>query len=341
MNLLDGAIHENITLGNEAGQGNRFHVALAGTPNYIPRLGVAIWTVARSNPDLLLAFHVFVNGLPESEREKLKAAAEKLHVLIHVYIVDDQVLQPLMSENSKEAYGKVPAYWYRFLAPEVVRKVSDRVLYLDGDILCRGSLKELMELDFHGKIAAVVSDRGERRQAELLGSERFFNSGMVLINLTEWQRRDFSAKSIQEIQYGLKTYQKTGYYRGRHKVSYCDQNILNYLFDHNLAFLPKKYNYVYILTISAFMKKQPFNEDYRKMNIIHFAGGVKPWHSWVQDLPVVQEYINFQKESPWKDIPLIGPQNHRDIHQVARKAREQGKFLDAIKWYMKYFQAKI
>lgn len=163
---------------------------------------------------------------------------------------------------------------------------------------------------------------------------------MILLNIREWERADLSILSIKEIRDGLQTFQETGYYRRRHKVAYCDQNILNYLFDKKVIFLPKQYNYIYILTISAFMKKQPFNEDYKNETIIHFAGGVKPWHSWVQDWPVVQEYEKFQKESPWKDILPVQPQNHRDIHQVARKARIHGKWCDALKWYAKYFLAK-
>lgn len=339
-NIFANAVKKTIVLG-KAGKENRFHIALAGTPNYIPRLGVVIWSAAKSNPDLALAFHVFVNELPDDEKIKLAEAAGELDTVIYVHIVDDSVLQPLMAENSKAAYGKVPAYWYRFVAPDTLKGMTDRVLYLDGDVMCRGSLKELAKLDFHGKIAAVVSDRNEKKQAELLGSHRFFNSGMVLINIEVWQKENLSSLSIQEIKDGLVTFQKTGYYHGRNKVTYCDQNILNYLFDQKSIFLQKKYNYIYILTISAFMKKQPFNEEYQKQVLIHFAGGVKPWHSWVQDQPVIQEYAAFQKESPWKDILPLGPTNHRDVHQMARKARLQGKWLQALKWYIKYFAMKL
>lgn len=340
-NILAHAVKETKTFGTQKAGQNYFHIALAGTPDYIPRLGVVMWSVAKSNPDLPLAFHLFVNTLPADEEKKLVETVHALHCVIYVHIVDDEVLRPLMAENSKQGYGKVPAYWYRFVVPDTLKNMTDKVLYLDGDVMCRSSLRELAELDFHGNIAAVVSDRGEKKQAALLGSTRFFNSGMILVNIKEWEKENFSILSIKEIQDGLKTFQETGYYRGRHKVSYCDQNILNHLFDKKVVFLPKKYNYIYILTISAFMKKQPFNEDYKKETIIHFAGGVKPWHSWVQDRPAVIAYQRIQASSPWKDVPLLYPSKPRDFHQVARKERHQGHWGKSLKYYLKYLCKKV
>lgn len=335
MNLLDGAIRETITLGNEVENGNRFHVAMTGTPNYIPRLGVLMYSILQSNSDMRFSFHVLVNTLPKEECVRLEKLVEKYNCLIYVHLMNDNVFLPLVFGS------KTPVFFYRFVVPEVIGDLSDRVLYLDGDMVCRGDIKELQTLDLKNYLAAVVSDRGQRRQSYQMGTKCFFNAGMMLIHTNQWTKDEMFDKVVAASLDALHHIDQKGHYDGWHGATYNDQNILNVLLDGRLLFLPVKYNYIYILTISAFMKKQPRNEDYRKQVIIHFAGGVKPWNSWVQDLPVVREYMKFQKESPWKDTPLVKPNNYRDIHQVARKARIQGKWTAAIKWYMRYLMAKI
>jgi len=198
----------------------------------------------------------------------------------------------------KQAIGRVPAHWYRFLATDAMKGSADRALYLDGDVFCRGSITELARLNLDGKIAAVARDRGWKRAAGYLGTEVFFNSGMMLLNLKEWEKDDFSEKSAEEIRYGLAAYREHGYYRGHRKMIFCEQNVLNYLCDGKLFLLPKRYNYLYNLTEWPLTKKQPRSDPPAGQTIIHFAGSVKSWNAWVQDDPAVREYMDFQKYSP-------------------------------------------
>lgn len=335
MNILEHAVKETVEIGNIISTKKHFHVAMTGTPNYIPRLGVLMYSILRSNPDMQFSFHILVNELPEEERKRLEEIVHQYDCLIYIHLMNDAVFQPLVFGS------KTPVFFYRFVVPEVIGDLSDRVLYMDGDMVCRGNIKELQTVDLKEYLAAVVSDRGQQRQSYQMGTKRFFNAGMMLIHTKQWVKDGMFDKVVAASSDALHHIDKKGHYDGWHGATYNDQNILNVLLDGRLLFLPVKYNYIYILTISAFMKKQPQNEDYRKQAIIHFAGGVKPWHSWVQDLPVVQEYMNFQKESPWKDISLIGPKNHRDIHQVARKARTQRAWGRALLWYGKYLASKI
>lgn len=340
-NLLAHAVKETKTFGTqEAGQ-NYFHIALAGTTDYIPRLGVVLWSAAKSNPDLPLAFHLFVNALPADEENKLREAVHQLHCVIYVHIVDDEGLRPLMAEKSKAAYSRVPAYWYRFVVPATLKRMTDRVLYLDGDVMCYGSLKELVKLDFHGNIAAVVSDRGEQHHAEEVGSDRFFNSGMMLINISQWEKERMFEKTADLARKSVNHIDARGRCKELHGAKYNDQNILNVLLDGKLLFLPTKYNYIYVLTFYAFMEKQPENKDFRDQIIIHFAGHTKPWHSWVQEWPVVRAYASIQSTSPWKNILLTFPKDTKSLHQAARSARVHQRYGEMVKWYVKYLWKKL
>lgn len=333
-NILARAVKETILLGNAESEKGRFHVGMTGTPNYIPRIGVLMWSILKHNSDIPFSFHILVNQLPEEEKKKLEELIQQMPCLIYVHIMDDAVFQPLVFGS------KTPVFFYRYIIPETVGDLSDRILYLDGDIVCRGSIKELQDMDMEDALAAVVSDRGQKKAMMQMGTKRFFNAGMMLIHTTQWKKEKMFDKVVAASLDALHHIDKKGRYDGWHGATYNDQNILNVLLDGRLLFLPIMYNYIYILTISAFMKKQPHNDDFHKQIIIHFAGGVKSWHSWVQDQPVVREYTSFQKESPWRDVPPLGPQNHRDIHQLARKARKSGHLMEAIRWYWAYYKAK-
>nr|AIA86679.1 CAZy families GT8 protein [uncultured Escherichia sp.] len=83
------------------------------------------------------------------------------------------------------------------------------------------------------------------------------------------------------------------------------------MLDGKVLFLPKRYNYLYNLDRQSLFKKQPVNESYENQMIIHFAGHAKPWHSWVQQWPVVQEYTALQRQTPWKNVPVVQPKGRR------------------------------
>ena len=55
---------------------------------------------------------------------------------------------------------------------------------------------------------------------------------------------------------------------------------------------------------------------------------------------MVQEYAAIQKNSPGKDVPLVPPKVHKNLHQAARTARMQGRYGEMISLYLKYLGAK-
>lgn len=48
--------------------------------------------------------------------------------------------------------------YYRYFAFEYLSRELDSVLYLDADIVCKNSLRELTDIHFAGEYAAVVND---------------------------------------------------------------------------------------------------------------------------------------------------------------------------------------
>lgn len=69
-NILTNAITETITIVNEH-ESKSFHIALTGTADYIPYLGLVALSAVRLNPALPFTFHFFINHLSNEEKSRL------------------------------------------------------------------------------------------------------------------------------------------------------------------------------------------------------------------------------------------------------------------------------
>lgn len=324
-NVLSHAVKETIRFGDDPGKED-FHIALTGTADYIPHMGIVALTVHSHNQDMPICYHFFVNQLDDAEKARVKKASEMMKGTVLVHIIDDSAFKPLLLSDG------VAAFFYRFLVAPTVAPMTDRVLYLDGDMMCRGSLGYLRNLDFQGNDAAVVSDRGEPYEIKRMHTKRYFNAGMMLINVKQWMEEGLFDDIVRRAEENVK--------RVGNRLSHHDQDIHNEMLDGKCLYIEKKYNYLYNLDRHSLFAKQPVNEDYHKQIIVHFAGHAKPWHTWVQWWPVVKEYAAIQKKSPWKDVPLVPPKGTKNLHQAARTARMQGRYREMISLYLKYLKDK-
>lgn len=324
-NVLSHAVKETIRFGDDPGKED-FHIALTGTADYIPHMGIVALTVHSHNQDMPICYHFFVNQLDDAEKARVKKASEMMKSTVLVHIIDDSAFKPLLLSDG------VAAFFYRFLVAPTVAPMTDRVLYLDGDMMCRGSLGYLRNLDFQGNDAAVVSDRGEPYEIKRMNTKRYFNAGMMLINVKQWMEEGLFDDIVRRAEENVK--------RVGNRLSHHDQDIHNEMLDGKCLYIEKKYNYLYNLDRHSLFAKQPVNEDYHKQIIVHFAGHAKPWHTWVQWWPVVKEYAAIQKKSPWKDVPLVPPKGTKNLHQAARTARMQGRYGEMISLYLKYLKDK-
>lgn len=325
-NVLSHAVKETIRLGRPVSSQD-FHVALSGTADYISHMGVVAASVKLHNEDMPICYHFFINGLSDIDRKRLDTLARMLDSAAEIHVIDDNAFKTVVLADG------IAAFFYRLIAPDTVSKETDRLLYLDSDMMCNGSLIQLKDLDLESYYAAVVSDRREEHQKQLNHTQRYFNSGMMLFNIKKWIENDCFDDIVHRAEINASDKNKP--------VRKHDQDILNQMLDGKCLYIDKKYNYLYNLDVQSIFAEQPVNDDYHNQVIIHYAGHAKPWHSWVQEWPVVKEYAAIQKNSPWKDVPLVPPRGHKNLHQAARTARMQGRYGEMIYMYFKYLGSKL
>lgn len=295
-----------------------FHVAFGVDSNFLRPMGVTMVSLIQNNPDISFVFHVLTFAISDADRDRLHQLETQFGVKVYVYVVD------------AATFGG-GANFIRWLIPETLRDITDKVLYLDADILCFGSIKDLVEMDISKDIAAVVSDTPEivEKQCRLLGLRhgKYFNSGMLYINIPNWISQDITSTTMRLALEGGRTF------------TFRDQDPLNIVLDGRTRYIDTKWDFLYNLQDSIHdnvFSMRPLDD----VALVHFAARIKPWHGWSMH-EAKDIFLKYQSLSPWAGMPLLDtPRNHKEMHRFSVILRKKRRFFSSVRWYVKYLIAK-
>lgn len=187
----------------------------------------------------------------------------------------------------------------------------DRVLYLDCDTLCNGSLHDFYHVDFEDNYAAGVIDCLSDAYYELFGMDktsRYCNSGMLLFNLKKWRDDDMEKTVASYVR------SKNGY------VFFMEQSVVNILLQNKIKIVHPKYN-TYTLMVAfthdnlrrlrrctRYYSDEEIDEAVRNPVLIHLTNGFyvkgRPWIEGNAH-PFRKLYMKYRALTPWKDEPLF------------------------------------
>ena len=150
------------------------------------------------------------------------------------------------------------AFW-RIAIPDIL-KDKDKALYLDSDMIALGDIAPLWGLDISNVSAAVVLDSlltKQRPWVELrMSNERYFNSGMMLLNLVKWRNLNLTEKTLRLV-------------KENPEWPYNDQHALNVALNDDIIIIEKKWNV---------QTQCLLNDPTVVPKLVHFTGFEKPWH---------------------------------------------------------------
>ena len=168
------------------------------------------------------------------------------------------------------------ATYYRLYLEDYINPINSNIkfiTYLDGDIIClHNPLKEIKKIISKMKNEKYVisantetirnSDSEHRFNSLGMNSNKYFNAGVMIINLEEWFSLGIKEKSAEII--------KT---KSQH-LELWDQDVLNICFDNNYLELDNNLNFRFDIL--------KFNESLlKKINsnakLLHYYGSTKPW----------------------------------------------------------------
>lgn len=182
---------------------------------------------------------------------------------------------------------------------------NDKVIYLDTDILVRGPLDALYDMNIENNIVAAVLDvelndafqtSNESRlkigMTNVLNRDyckyivgpggRYFNSGVMLINLQRWRNFDVKNKCLNFLD-------------SKVLLAFCDQDALNSVLQNNVFYIDFEWNYF----VSS--KKLNGMSISIKPKILHYSGPAKPWSPLGEKNKYNKEYLDFALKTPIKD----------------------------------------
>ena len=296
------------------------HIAFCFDDNYAMPAGIAMSSVISNNMDKNLVFHLFANNVT-NEKISMFNQLNNDNVSIICYEIGDD-----FSINPDTLVLHVSASTcLRFVVPQILNKVTSRVLYLDCDVLCTNNLNELIHTDLSDKYAAVVPDVDKTQEKQCPACDipygEYFNAGMIYINTDMWVDNNLTDKAFAMINSG-KVYK------------FADQDVLNILMQGKTVFLPKRFNILTSLTVGGKEDNMIGNDAV----IIHYVTGNKPWYQ-LYLTPLYQRYLS---SSPWaNDKLLVANENAPSTtRRYAKLLASQHKYFAAIKYYLLYLKHK-
>ncbi len=279
---------------------------------FVPQTAVMLQSlVSHSNKNRCYEIYAFGTDVSPENEEALRNIVEVNNNCLFKYINVSQFFA------HKNLYTKDHVHietFYRFVALKLFSQ-TEKVLYLDADIIVNTDVAELFDIDISNKYLAAVKDidmAGQvgvngnskdylREQIGLLDPYQYFQAGVMLFNITEMRKHcdmDYLVNLISEADW-----------------RYLDQDIMNHVFKDKICYLPQSWNVMmnWKSDVDCRMnsiRNAPYTlyNEYLKARespkIVHYAGYQKPWNNPSCDFSTYFWY--YARKVPFYEILLQG-----------------------------------
>jgi lipopolysaccharide biosynthesis glycosyltransferase len=253
---------------------------------YVQHAMVAMASVLH-NTDSKLKIHILSSDISEDSLGKINALGKIKNAEVEHVVIDRKRF-----EKITPTIGRIPIEaCYRLLIPELWPTLR-KGIYLDSDLVVRGDIARLWEEDVLEVYAGVVEDLMPETKIRFT-AERYFNSGVLLLNL-EKIRDDFSLEKFLAIEEEF-----------RDVLQYQDQDILNLAFKNHVRYLDKRWNVTTLFYMELVGKHVANEEEIQRAAsdpwICHFIGQWKPWDFPASDFPekYIADYFKYLALTPF------------------------------------------
>ncbi len=284
------------------------NILCATDDNYAPYCGIMLTSLFESNMDSKFNVFVFVDGcLSDDNNKKYSRLARRYGADIHLMPIDNQLLGkcPVNHQNGVDnhVWVTLPTY-YRLLASELLPEDVHKVIYLDCDIAVVGNIRAFWDMDVTNVAIVGVKDCDDENNGKRLGilpGFGYMNAGVALYNLDYWRVHHITESFFDFIR------------DNEPKLLLMDQDVVNgVLFDRkNMA--SERYNFQVSFFAKSFWGqyssafKETLLEENKKVAIIHYCGGIKPWDYRYYGSPYYAEWERFRKMSLWRKSHITKP----------------------------------
>ena len=179
----------------------RMNVLYSSDDNYAQHMGVSIYSLLRHNAEFEnIRLYVIDNDISPENRDKLREMVSRFsnaEIMFLPFLEWKEKLRLNMSwDISISSYA-------RLFVGEMLPETVDRVLYADCDMIVCEPLRELWNTPLDGKVLAAVQDgisADTKAAVGLQAGMRYFNAGLLLIDLAEWRARKMGERCMSFIE---------------------------------------------------------------------------------------------------------------------------------------------
>lgn len=279
---------------------NYIPVVIAFTPNYVVPAATTVLSILNSSSKT--DNFQFICLLNENLSQKLKENFESVDTdnrcKFQYLLLDVDLLKGIDIDSRYSA-----AAYFRLLLPNLLTNY-DKVIYTDCDVIFRNNISQIYNTNISGYFLAAVYETPLKFQKERIHNlgiapGKYFNSGVLLMNLKKLRDENLSQQMIEKLQTVV-------------EIEFPDQDVLNICCKSKLQPLPPHYNSIRTFFLTQYKKE--FLEIYSLtdlQNVIEYGNihytGEKPWKAFTVEfdtwwrhfdrLPnVLKQQLNFDKK---------------------------------------------
>lgn len=283
-------------------------VFFAADDNYLPFLDVAISSLLKNRSRKYnYAVYVLHSGINGDRAEKIMRHEER-GVAIRFVDVGEHLDRISFCFNLRDYY--TPAIYYRLFIVGMFPQYK-KAIYLDCDTVVLGDVSELYRENLGNHLIGAVADgvvqgvpvfKEYTKEALGIEGEKYFNSGVIVMNLDGMRKMNFYDAFCNTLQ------------KYRFRVA-PDQDCLNVLCKGRVHYFSEQWNRM----------PQAAATD-KAAKLIHYNLAQKPWH---YDGVLYEEYFwNQAKESVFYEEILANKQGFTE--ERAKRDQESGAALLAL-----------
>lgn len=247
------------------------NILFACDNNYAKYLLVAISSILKSrdknNEKHPIYFYILCSNIEKESIEYIDNFLKDKNAYIFFITVDESDFKDFpinIDYLSSAAYS-------RLRTTDYLPQNLDKIIYLDTDILVNDSLLPLWNTSLENFPIAACEDpfieySAYKKSIGLTRTHKYFNSGVLLLNLKKWRELDI-------FKLALSTISTTN-------LKYQDQDILNIIFQNNVLYLDSRFNFT--RNHREIIKKQGNKRNVvatMPIAIYHYVGAKKAWHA--------------------------------------------------------------
>lgn len=268
---------------------DNINVCFAADNRYVQHLGVAIASVLKNvSSERGVDIYVIVDNSVTSKNRKRLLQLKNLRENTNIYLLN---LNNEIFNGFPEPLHFTKAIYYRFIIPSLLESIN-KIIYLDSDLIVRGNIEELYNVELGNYFIAAVQDIiGFTNQYRLhlnKWKEYYCNSGVLVMNLQKMRQSNTEAAFIKSVKKNLE------------RLCWPDQDVINIVLEGKIKYLDLAWNFQCYLEKSPYdFKEDEFKRARRNPNIVHFIGKYKPWDFKVKRL-YGKEYFYYLMFTPWK-----------------------------------------